>query len=111
MLWIIALDLGDLFQIVGNRPVADELDVVEAHHARGAEVDGAVAGEDVDDRLADRFPDRAAPALVERLGDLAVGVRRRAGREPEGIGALDAREVRSKISHWSAFRESALRPA
>src|ERR1043165_7043936 len=82
---IIPLDLGDLLQVVGDRAIADQLDVVEAHHPVLAEVHRAVAREDVDDGLADRLPDGAAPAGVERLGDLAVGVRRRAGREPKRI--------------------------
>src|SRR5467141_3161813 len=111
MLRVVALDLGDLLKVLEDWPVADQLNVIEAHHARLTEVDRAVARKDVDDRLADRLPDRAAPALVECLGDLTVGVRRRAGREPERIRGSDAREVRSKIGHRSAFRESAWRPA
>src|SRR5437762_7076819 len=99
MFRIIPLDFRDLFEVVGNRPVADELDVVEAHHARGAEVDGAIAGEHVDDGLADGFPDGATPAFIEGLGNLPVGVGWRARGKPEGVRALDAREVCSKISH------------
>src|SRR5438874_885617 len=70
MFRIIALDFRDLFEVVGNRPVADELDVVEAHHPVLAEIDRAATREDVDDRLADRFPDGPAPTLVVCLGHL-----------------------------------------
>ena len=102
MFRIIALDFRDLFEVVGNRPVADELDVVEAHHARGAEVDGAIAREHVDDGLADGFPDRATPAFIEGLGNLPVGVGWRARGKPERVRAADAREGGSKISHHDA---------
>src|SRR5262245_55681353 len=99
MLRVVTLDLRDLPEILGDRTIADQLDVVEAHHAVLSEIDRAVAREDIDDRLADRLPHRAAPALIERFGDLSVGVRWGTGREPEGIGRLDACETRSEISH------------
>src|SRR3989442_10234142 len=102
MLRVVALDLGDLLKVLEDWPVADQLNVIEAHHARLTEVDRAVARKDVDDRLADRLPDRAAPALVEFLGDLAVRVRPRARRGPKGGGTLDPREVGSEISHWAS---------
>src|SRR5438105_15340747 len=102
MFRIIALDFRDLFEIVGNRPVADVLDIVEAHHTRGAEVDGAIAREHVDDGLADGFPDRATPAFIEGLGNLPVGVGWRARGKPKGVWATDAREGGSKISHYDA---------
>src|SRR6266581_450455 len=57
VLRIIPLHLGDLFEVLGDGPVTDQLDVVEAHHAVLAEVYRAVTGEDIDDRLTDRFPD------------------------------------------------------
>src|SRR5882762_883165 len=103
MLRVVTLDVGNFLEVFGDRPVADELDVVEAHHPVLAEVYGTVAREDIDDRLADGLPDRAAPALIERPGDLAVLVRGGPGCEPEGIWALDTCEVSSEISHWSAF--------
>jgi len=101
MLRVVTLDLGDFLEVFGDRPVADELDVVEAHHPVLPEVHGTVAREDIDDRLADGLPDRAAPALVECFGDLAVGVRGGPGRQPEWIRGLDPREVGSDISHKS----------
>src|SRR3989449_5898144 len=104
MLRVVALDLGDLLKVLEDWPVADQLNVIEAHHARLTEIDRAVARKDVDDRLADRLPDRAAPALVECLGDLAVGVRRRARRQPEWIRAFDTSEIHSKISHTASYR-------
>src|SRR2546422_9765038 len=104
MLRVVALDLGDLLKVLEDWPVADQLNVIEAHHARLTEIDRAVARKDVDDRLADRLPDCAAPALIERLGDLPVGVRRWTGRQPEWIRTFDTSEIRSKISHTASYR-------
>src|SRR3982074_2263133 len=98
MVRVVALDLGDLLEVLGDRPVADQLDVVEPHHAVLAEVDRPVAREDVDDRLADGFPDRAPPALIEGFRDLTVRIGRRTRSQPEWIRRLDPREVGSEIS-------------
>ena len=83
---------GDFAEIYFDGAVADQLDVVEAHHADAVVVDGAVTRAGVLDRLADGFPDGAAPAGVERAHHLAGGVGGRAGGEPEGIGGFDAAE-------------------
>jgi hypothetical protein len=67
--------------------------------------------------IAQRLPHRAAPAEVEGAHHLLAGVGGRRAREPEGIGALDAREIDGEISHvvasspvsGAAFQGSAAR--
>ena len=89
MVRIRLLDAGDLAQVVVERAVGDEFDVVEAEQLSAVVVDAAVARGDVDDRLeAERLPDGAAPAGVERPADLVLGVGRRRRREPERVRAL-----------------------
>ena len=65
------------------------------------QIDRAVARAGVDDRLADRFPDRAAPAGVERAHDLPAGVRGRPGGQPERVGAGDSGKVDFQVCHES----------
>ena len=96
VLRIALLDLGDLAQVDFERPVGDELDVVEAHHALAVPIDGGVARGDVDDGLAEGLPDGAAPAGVEGAHHLIAAIGGRTGGQPEGIGAADARR-----SWWS----------
>ena len=48
-------------------------------------VDRGIARGDVDDRIADRFPDHAAPAGLERAMRLVSGVGRRTGGDPKRI--------------------------
>ena len=93
------LALGDLSQVHLERPVGDQLDVVEPDHAFGAEGDGAEAAGEFDDRVAERFPDGAAPAGVERAHDLLAGVGGRGAGEPERIGRSDAGEVDGEVGH------------
>jgi len=78
-------DFGDFAEIGFNGAVGDELDVVEAHHFYAGEIDCAVARSGVDDGLADRFPDGAAPAGVEGAHHLAGSVGGRAARQPKRI--------------------------
>ena len=84
----VALDLLDLLQVHLERPVGDQLDVVEADHAPVLGVDGAVArAVDVDDRrvLAQRLPDHAAPAGAEGALDI-VGLVGGRGARPARTG-------------------------
>ena len=93
------LDLGDFAEIGLRRTVADELDVVEARHARRSQIQRRIARGDVDDGIADGFPDHAAPARFERAMGLVSRVGRRAGGDPERIGRFDAGEIDGQISH------------
>ncbi len=100
MMRIAFLDLGDFAEIGFDRPIADQLDIVEAHHPLAVPIDRRVARGDVDDRFADRLPDRAAPAGVKGAHHLLPAIGGRAGSEPEGIGAADAAgEIGGEISH------------
>src|ERR1700761_5541152 len=89
VLWVAALYFFDLAEIGFDGPVADELDVVEAHHLCAVVVDGRVARGDVGDGLADGLPDGASPTCVEGTHDLLTAVGGRSGGEPEGIETLD----------------------
>src|ERR1700761_1193501 len=90
MLRVAAFYFFDLAEVGFDGPVADELDVVEAHHLCAVVVDGGVTRGDVGDGLADGLPDGAAPACVEGAHDLLAAVGGRSGGEPERIEALDA---------------------
>src|SRR6185437_13419324 len=92
VLRIAALYFFDLAEVDFDGAVADELDVVQAHHFLSVVVDGGVARADVGDGLSDGLPDGAAPACVEGAHDLLAAVGGRSGGEPEGVEALDAGE-------------------
>mmetsp|Transcript_6361 Transcript_6361/g.25874 ORF Transcript_6361/g.25874 Transcript_6361/m.25874 type:complete len:397 (+) Transcript_6361:1035-2225(+) len=98
----IALHAADLVEVDLQRPVADQLDVVEADDAAvGAPERGIARAVDVDDRrvLAERLPDHAAPAGLEGAAHVDLLVGRRGRRQPEGVGALDAEEIGAEVSH------------
>ena len=97
----VALDLLDLAQVDVERPVGDQLDVVEADHALVGGMQRAVARADIHDRrvFAQRLPDHAAPARLEGAHDVVFLVGRRRGGQPERIGRLDADEVGAKVGH------------
>src|SRR5258706_4274812 len=86
-------DLGTLAEVGLGRAVADELDVVEASHARGAKVERRIARRNVYDRIADRFPHHAAPACLESAMALVGGIGRRAGANPERVWRFYASEI------------------
>src|SRR5690606_6413983 len=94
-----ALDLGDLPQVHLERPVGDQLDVVDREELLAAHLERAVAVADVQDGVADRLPDGAAPAVLEGLVDLVGGVRGRRRGQPEGVRRPHPREHRSQVSH------------
>src|SRR5690606_13572034 len=82
-----------------DRPVGDQLDVVYRHQPVAGVLEGAVTVRYVEDGVADGLPDRATPAVLERLVDLVGGVGWRRRGQPERVGALDAREVDAEVSH------------
>src|SRR5438105_4453619 len=86
-------DFGNFAEVGFGRTVADEFDVVEADHARGAEIQSGVARRDVDDRVTDSLPDDAAPTCLERAMALVGGIGGWAGAYPERVGGFDAGEV------------------
>jgi hypothetical protein len=59
------LHVVDFPEVHFDGPVADQLNIVEAHHFYVVEIDGPVARARVDDGVADCFPHHAAPACVE----------------------------------------------
>ncbi len=91
--------LRDLAKVGLRRAVADQLDVVQANHAHVAVIDRGIARGDVADRVADRFPNDAAPASFKGAMGLVSGVARRTGSDPEWVGGFDPGEVGGKISH------------
>ena len=99
VLRVLLLGLVDLLEVHLERPVGDELDVVEADGRRAAEADRAEAARHVLDGLPERLPHRAAPARVEGALHLVAGVGRRRRGQPEGVGGADPRAVRRDIRH------------
>ena len=101
-----ALHLLDLLEVHLQRPVGDELDVVEAEEPAVSAVDRAIArAVDVDDGrafLAQRLPDDATPARLEGAHHVVFLVGRRRRGQPERVGRLDADEVRAKVSHGAS---------
>ena len=67
--------LGDLAQVVLQRPVGDQLDVVEPHHTVVAVVHGAVSAAHIHHGYAEGLPHSTAPACVEGFHDLIAAVR------------------------------------
>ena len=106
---IALLDFGDLAQVGVDGAVADELDVVEAHHALAVPIDRGVARGDVDDGVADGLPHGAAPAGIEGAHHLLAAVGGRAGGQPEGIGAANAGEIGGEVSHGCTIQRHARR--
>ena len=99
------LDFGDLAKIGIDGAVADQFDVVEAHHALAVPIHRGVARRHVDDGFADGLPDGAAPAGVKGAHDLLAAIGGRTGSQPEGIGAAYAGEIGGQVSHGSPSRE------
>ncbi len=98
----VALHLFDLAEVHVERPVGDELDVVEAEEPPVGSVDRAIArAVHVDDRrvLAERLPHDAAPAFLEGAHDIVFLVGRRRRGEPERVRRLDADEISAEVSH------------
>src|SRR5258708_1505203 len=83
------LDLGDLAKVDVERPVRDQLDVVQAHHADPVQVHRGVARSHIDNRLSQRFPDRAAPSGVKGAHHLLAAIGGRTGSQPERIRRMD----------------------
>jgi hypothetical protein len=105
VLRVTLLDFGDLAQVGVDGAVADELDIVQPHHALAVPIDRGIARRDVENGVADGFPDGAAPALVERAHDLLAAVGGRAGRQPERVGTANAGEISGEIGHVQMLRK------
>src|SRR5258708_36553510 len=60
------LYFSNLPEVDVNRAVADELDIIEAHHALILKVYRPITGTGIDNRFADRLPDRSTPSRFER---------------------------------------------
>ncbi len=92
-------DVGDFTKINFNGPVGDQLDVVESHHALIGVMYRRVAAGDVDNRLANGFPNGAAPTGIKRARDLISTVGRRRRGQPKRVGGFDSAEVDAEIGH------------
>ena len=88
MLRIALLHLGHLAQIDLDAPVADELDIVEAHDALAVPIRSRIARAHVGDRLADCLPYRSAPTGVEGAHDLFAVLVGGAEASQKGLGEL-----------------------
>ena len=89
-------------QIHAERPIGDELDVVEPDDLAVRGMDGAIArAVDVDDRrvFAQGFPYHAAPARPEGALDVVLLVGRGRRGEPERVGRPDTAEHGCEIGH------------
>ena len=93
MVWIALLDGVHFLEISLQRPVGDQLDIVQSHDPGAGIIDGAQPGGYIDYRLTQGFPDRASPAGVKGPHDLLAAVGGRPGTEPKGVGAFDAAHV------------------
>jgi hypothetical protein len=84
----VALHLLDFPKVGLQRPVGDELDIVETDDPVVVVVERAVARGDVDDGriFPQRFPHHPAPTGLERSHDVIFLVRGRRGGKPERIG-------------------------
>src|SRR6185312_4107762 len=72
-------DFSDLAEVRLNWPIADQLDIVETDHAFVFVINRAVARSGIDDRLANGFPDRSAPAGIGGSHHLIPGICWRTG--------------------------------
>jgi len=98
----VAFDAFDLFEVGVQRPVSDQLDVVQADHTAVLRHQrGVTRAVDVDHRwvFAERLPHHAAPARLEGAGDVDLLVGGWCGREPEGVGTLDAQKIAANVCH------------
>ena len=92
----------DFLKVYIQRPVSDQLDVVQSEQAPVSTPDRAVAWPaDIDDmRIESKcLPNNTAPSGLEGADDVIFLVGRRRRSQPEGIGGFDAYEVVSQVSH------------
>ena len=95
------LDLANFVEVGLQRPVGDQLNVVEADNAAIVAMQRAVAwATDVDDVwvFAQRLPDNTAPAGFKGTIDVVGLVCRRRGREPERIRRANAKKFRRQVA-------------
>ena len=98
----VAFDAANLFEVLRQRAIGDQLDVVQADHAAVlGHQRGVARAIHVDDWwiFAECFPDHATPARFEGARDVDLFVGGRSRGEPERVGALDAKEITADIGH------------
>ena len=88
-----AFHLGHFAQVHFERAIGNQLDIIDAKHFLPAVMPGAIAIGDVQDRSANGFPHRSAPAGFEGAMNLGARIRGRRRSQPEGIGRPDACEI------------------
>ncbi len=99
---IVSLDLLDLGQVHVQRPVRDQLDVVQAQQSPIRPPDRSVPrAVHVDDMRiqAQRLPHHTAPTRLKGPAHVIRLVRRRRRGQPERVRALDPDKVARQISH------------
>jgi hypothetical protein len=89
----------DLPEVDLQRPVADQLDIIQAHDTAAVIVDGGVAGGDVLHLAAQRLPHHAAPAGFESAQDIDLFVGRWRTGQPVGVGGANPEEISAEIGH------------
>src|SRR5579864_8407081 len=92
-------DLAYLAQVVLQRAVSDELDVVHPDHALAIPIQSGKARGDVNDWIAQRLPHGTTPAGFEGPHDLVAAIGRRCGRQPKWVGTADSGKRYTEISH------------
>src|SRR5438270_2744320 len=96
MLRIPPLHLRDLPQIDPNRPIRDELNIIESHHSPPLPINRRVARTDIRNWLANRLPHGPAPPRIERPHHLLPTVGRRSRCQPERVQARNPTKISFK---------------
>ena len=90
---IFFLALRNFFEVDLERPVGDQLYVIQPDHPQSALIKTRKPRRHIRDRLAKRFPNCSAPTCVERAFYHRAHIRRRRARQPERIRRFDPCEI------------------
>src|SRR5262249_36739113 len=107
-----ALNLFNPAQVLLERPVGNQLHVINGQHFLPAEMPSAITVRYIQHRRANRLPHRASPARFKRTVHLRARVRRRRRRQPERIRRTNPGKIDAQISHGPpAFHQSPAPPS
>ncbi len=96
-------DFPNFPEVVFQRAIRDQFDVVHPEHAPVSHPQAGKAGGNVYDRIPQRLPHRTAPARLKGAHHLVAAVGRRRGRQPEGVGAFYTRQIDRQIRHFHSL--------